>query len=278
MQPRLGIRWTIGDVTPNGFHALRLSLWGAWRLFGERAAYAVCVNTVSVDDAWARTGTVPPGVQWIEVDAGLVPAALHTRLDGKMADGVAWKFAPVRIFPERYELSLDNDCILWAMPQALSTWLRSERPSFVIAADVRPAFGQFASLCGPEPRNSGIRGLPPGFDLAGAMASLLDETGARLETELDEQGAQVATLLRSGPVHVVRTSEVTICSPFHPHQPGLGACGAHFVGLNTRRLGWKYDGVPAEQMVVEHWLRHRDELARRVFADAAVGSAGHGVA
>ncbi|GEM_PF-4943709 len=27
----LGIRRTIGDVSPNGFEALRLSIWGAWK-------------------------------------------------------------------------------------------------------------------------------------------------------------------------------------------------------------------------------------------------------
>ena len=31
---RLGVRWTTGDASARGFEALRLSLWGAFRLFG----------------------------------------------------------------------------------------------------------------------------------------------------------------------------------------------------------------------------------------------------
>lgn len=38
---RVGVRWTIGDVSDEGFEALRLSVWGAFRLFGEDAVYAV---------------------------------------------------------------------------------------------------------------------------------------------------------------------------------------------------------------------------------------------
>lgn len=41
-----GIRWTIGDVHPLGVEALRLSIWGAWKLFGPAAKYAVCANSV----------------------------------------------------------------------------------------------------------------------------------------------------------------------------------------------------------------------------------------
>ena len=45
MTSPLAVRWTIGDVNPAGFEALRLSIWGACRLFGPEGQYAVCVNT-----------------------------------------------------------------------------------------------------------------------------------------------------------------------------------------------------------------------------------------
>src|SRR5690606_16537641 len=144
-------------------------------------------------------------------------------------------------------------------------------PAFVIAEDVKVCAGQFEDLCSPAPRNSGIRGLPPGLDLASALRRILDLRPVTLRSELDEQGLQVALLERSGPVHVVRTEEVTICSPFWPHQPWLGRCGAHFVGLNARELPWRYYDRPATECVIESWERLKPELEARVGAGPEAG-------
>jgi hypothetical protein len=261
---RLGVRWTIGDVSPRGFEALRLSIWGAWRLFGTAMSYVVCVNGIAPDEARARTGPVPAAVDWRP--PGEIPDRIRRVLDDGMAEGVAWKFAPLRLFPDWHELALDNDCILWAMPEALRAWLQAD-DRCLIAEDVRPGFGQFADLCGPEPRNSGIRGLPPGFDLGEALVDVLTRRPTRLESELDEQGLQVAAVSRPRPALVVSVDEVTVCSPFHPHLPGLGRCGAHFVGLNLRHIPWEYYGRPADELQVAHWARHRPALYRAIGLD-----------
>ncbi|HEY8431795.1 MAG TPA: hypothetical protein VIL20_25625, partial [Sandaracinaceae bacterium] len=134
----------------------------------------------------------------------------------------------------------------------------------VIAEDVRRCFGRFDALCGPKPRNSGIRGTPPGFDLETALRRTLGSVDGTLRSELDEQGLQVAALTRTAPTHVVRTSEVSICSPFPPHQPALGRAGAHFVGLNARSLGWTYEGRPAELLVRAHFERLLPAVEARV--------------
>ncbi|HET6569728.1 MAG TPA: hypothetical protein VFG50_17305 [Rhodothermales bacterium] len=257
---RLGVRWTIGDVNANGFESLRLSLWGARRVFGPRATYLVCVNTIPVEAARERAGQVPPGVTWRANDAEM-PAFMRPHLNGEMSEGTAWKFSPLRVFPDRYELALDNDCILWAMPQGVRRWLEAEHPEqCLIAADVWRCLGQFEDLCGPEPRNSGIRGLPPGFDYGAALQDVLKEKPVVMVSELDEQGLQVAALYRRGEPYVVTAEEVTICSPFPPHLPHLGTCGAHFVGLNAKQLPWELEGRPATEYLDAHWRRHRDAI------------------
>ena len=264
MRPRLGVRWTIGDVNPAGFEALRLSVHGAMQLFGTGAEYRVYVNTIPLGEAQRRTGATPPGLQW-EQSSGAVPAVLEPHLDRGMAEGVAWKLTPLRAFPECHELSLDNDVILWRIPRPVEQWLASADPAAsLIAADIRPAFGQFAALCGEGPRNSGIRGLGPDLDFEASIATVLRRHPVRLQSELDEQGLQVAALTMSGEPYVVETSDVTICSPFHPHSPELGDCGAHFVGLNTRHLPWSYYDRPATEVRLEHWLNLRAELYARV--------------
>lgn len=266
----IGIRWTLGDVGPRGFEALRLSIHGAWRVFGPRAAYAVCVNTISIESARQRTGPLPQAVAWHDVSTDL-PAFLKSRLGPDMAEGVGWKLAPLRIFPDRHELSLDNDCILWELPDSIAAWLeeRPTSPRCLLAEDVKACFGQFAALCPPEPRNAGIRGLPPGFDLGQVLREVLEEREREaggplaLSSELDEQGLQTAALSRACPPVVVRLGEVSICSPFYPHRPEAGCCGAHFVGLNARHIAWDYYDRPADTWMSEHWQRHRPGLYQR---------------
>jgi hypothetical protein len=266
-QRRIGVRWTIGDVAPEGFAALRLSIWGALGLFGQEAQYAVCVNSLPLQEARRRTGDVPAPVRWLP--AGPAPDALEGALDATMAQGVAWKLAPLRLFHDRYELSLDNDCILWAVPKAIRRWLDEPEPRCLIAADVRLAHGAFTGMTRPEPRNTGIRGLPPGYDLAAALGAVLAEHPVPLSSELDEQGLQVTAMDRPRPALVVPTDDVTICSPFWPHQAWLGRCGAHFVGLNTKDLPFAYYGRPARERVLENWRWYLPELHRRVGLEMA---------
>jgi hypothetical protein len=266
----VGIRWTIGDVSARGFEALRLSIQGAWNIFGPAAAYAVCVNTVSIAEARQRTGDVPAAVSWRDA-TGQLPDFLAETFGAGMAEGVAWKLAPLRIFPDRHELSLDNDCILWELPASIAAWLARPAgdPTCLMAEDVRACYGQFAPQCPSAPCNAGIRGLPPGFDLENALRTAIVRCRALVgpeavfRSELDEQGLQTAALSLAAPLELVPLEQVTVCSPFHPHLPHLGRSGAHFVGLNARHIAWDYYDRPADAWMTEHWERHRPELARR---------------
>ena len=291
----VGIRWTIGDVSERGFEALRYSIRGAWGIFGDHANYAVCVNSISVAQAQQRTGALrdalrgalPVAVRWIQ-SAPEFPAILQSRFDPGMAEGVAWKFAPLQVFPDRCEIALDNDCILWRLPAVIEQWLKNPQGRCVLAADVRVAYGQFAPLCDGAPRNCGIRGLPPRFDLAGALRDALDHLEARcgspvqLGSELDEQGLQTAALLGAASRRVespscqatrrrcrlltVPIDDVTLCSPFHPLHQHLGSCGAHFVGINAHHTPWNYFGRAADDWIAEHWQAKRPEIERLLAA------------
>ncbi|HUH05025.1 MAG TPA: hypothetical protein VML75_23670 [Kofleriaceae bacterium] len=271
----LGIRWTIGDVSTAGFEALRLSIIGAMRLFGSRARYAVYVNTVPVAEAQRKCGPVATEIEWRDAN-GQVPAWLGPHLGPGFAAGVAWKLAPLRAFPELHELALDNDVILWKLPTAMLRWLAA-RDTCLVGEDVRASFGQFSELCGSDPRDLGIRGLPPHFDFGRAIRAVLARHPVGLTSELDEQGLQLAALHGSA-IEVVPLEDVTVCSPFWPHVPYLGRCGAHFSGLNARTLGWSLDDYPAEMYVRKHWQRYHDEVATRVGAagPAPLGGAAMG--
>lgn len=232
---------------------------GMWRLFGSNAKFAVTVNTIPAPDAALRVGELPTEVQFID-SRELVPQWLRAHVSAEMAEGVAWKLAPVRVFPGRYELSFDNDVVLWAVPEAMNRWLLSGTlDSCLLAADLRPALGQFAQVCNGSSLNSGIRGVPPAFDLERKLKETLSESGIKLQSELDEQGLQAATLLQT-PLHIVSTEDVSICSPFPNHQQSLGKCGAHFVGINPKRLPWILEGRFAHELIREFWETKKHRL------------------
>jgi hypothetical protein len=257
-------------VSDNGWQALGLAISGARRVFGADAAYAVCVNSVSLAHARRKLGELADAVELRLVTRDDVPARIRACFDHGMAEGVAWKLAPLRVFPEAWEISLDNDCILWDMPDGIRRWLaRGDERQCLLAEDARALYGRFTRLCPQEPRNAGIRGLPPRFPLEDAFERLLHEVSEPLDSELDEQGLQVAAVSVFMPPEVVSIDDVSICSPFPPHRLEVGRCGAHFCGLNARHYAWQLEGRYAEEWIDEHWQRHLPTVRERVAAQAA---------
>lgn len=268
--PQVAIRWTVGDVSLRGFEALQLSIWGAHRIFGPDALYCVCVNTICLDRAKALTAQLPCDVAFRDCHDDL-PSWLLNYMGRSVVEEWAWKLAPIRLFPDCFEISLDNDCILWDMPTTIGQWLEADSSDVcIMAEDIRPAFGLFTDLRPAEPRSAGIRGLPPGFDLERALQRILEQRFSRTDgppevsSELDEQGLQTAALSIHAPTMAVTRDEVTVCLPFQPHLPYLGRCGAHFVGLNARHIPWDYHNRPADEWMLEHWARHRPTLMHNV--------------
>ena len=264
---RLAIRWTIGDVRDRGFEMLRLSLACAHRLFGPFAKYLVCVNTIAVATARARTGPLPFEPEWREVTRADVSQVFQPYFDNTLMEGMGWKLVPLRTCEDCYELAIDNDCILWDLPDAVRQWLESGNGS-VFAEDVDRCLGSFDALCPPGAFNAGIRGLAPGqnleLPLQDVMQSVAIECGGQVQllVEIEEQGLQAAAIHRLRPVLLVKTTEVSICSPFWPRSPDLGTCGAHFVGMNAQHTPWNYYDRPADSWLEEHWQRHRPALYR----------------
>lgn len=258
----------MGDVSPRGFEALRLSILGAFRVFGPSARYAVYVNTLPIDEVRRRTRPLPTEIErlleWRDASSAM-PTWLRARFqDGSLAEGVGWKLAPIRAFPELFELALDNDVVLWDMPQACADWLSGKGSTYaIVSEDAVSCFGRFAPYAGSRPANLGLRGLPPGDEFERSLRELLEESGVLIGDANDEQGLQLAAIRRNGEPARVALEEVTVCSPFPPHLPYLGKCGAHFVGLNTH-LPWNYYDRPADEVRAEHWDSLAAEIRRRV--------------
>ena len=287
---RLAIRWTIGNVRDRGFEMLRLSITCATKLFGPSAKYLVCVNELTVREAQRRTGPVPSGVGWQAVTRADLAPQLLPWAEESCIEGMGWKLAPLRTFPDRYELAIDNDVILWDVPDGLHRWL-ADPSAYMLAEDADRCFGAFDAQCstaltnlGVRGLNAGIRGLPPSVDLGQALTLALTEADADsrrltgkpldLSGEIEEQGLQAAAMARlpellGGTLHVVQLAEVNLSSPFWPKTPNFGTCGAHFIGMNARHIPWDYYDRPADNWLADHWAQSRPELYDRAGITAA---------
>jgi hypothetical protein len=139
----VGVRWTVGDLSTRGWEAIRVSVHCAVRLFEPRTEYVICVNTVVLESAQERAGVIAECVRWLEVSSADVPSFLLPPRTAT-AQGVGWKLVPTRIFPDAYELSLDNDCILWQKPTVLDQWLGNANRT-LLAEDMQRCLGHFQS-------------------------------------------------------------------------------------------------------------------------------------
>jgi hypothetical protein len=268
---KLTVQWTVGDVSSRGFETLALSIFGAQTVFGAAARYVVCVNTLDLETARERVGPVARLAEWHDSSHDL-PDWILPYLDARMAEGVAWKFAPLRRLPDTCTLSLDNDVVLWNMPDSIRRWL-DDGDSLLIAEDVKACFGQFAPWCPPVPRNSGVRGYPPRFDAEARFHALLRSAGKKLCSETDEQGLAVALACSEKHV-VVPLREVSVSGYFRPHLLELGTCGAHFVGINCKGGRGVWDGRPIEEFIHHYWDGKRAAVRRNLGLPARLDFAG----
>jgi len=188
--------------------------------FGPGAEYVVCVNTIDIPTAKQRVGAADGMVDWHDSNPDL-PMWLLLYIDSNMADGVAWKFAPVRLFPDCHSLSLDNDVVLWSLPDSIRDWMQ-DGDSLLTAEDVKACYGKFADFSSILPRNSS-RSFRPRH-------------------------------------RVVTLQEVSVSGYFRPHMLELGACGAHFVGVNAKHLPWTWNGRSGEEYIHEYWDCKKTDL------------------
>jgi hypothetical protein len=73
-------------------------------------------------------------------------------------------------------------------------------------------------------------------------------------------------MITSAPHRVVSTEEVSISGYFRPHLLELGSCGAHFVGVNTKRSSSAWQGRTLEQYAHEFWRGKSAQVEERVRA------------
>lgn len=219
-------RWTIGHTTEDGYECLQLSVESVTSLYDVQVV--ICHN--------CPANKLPSSLkQYPLIDQ-------HQYADsGPAPKGVAWKLYPPRLASDYHELVIDNDIILKESIPQIEQFLNGNL-TLLLEGDSR-TYGRFEKHVPPGFQiNSGIYGMPPGFDLNRFVqfyAGQAWEKNALYENDksetFDEQGLVAVALLSHPQFVIIPAKSVTNCE--HNLVDGLGH---HFIGLNRRRFHAPY--------------------------------------
>jgi hypothetical protein len=147
---------------------------------------------------------------------------------------VHWKLYPPRLRPDAHEIIMDNDIVLVKRPAEIDAFLSGD--ATLMCHGLNGLHGKFDKYVPKGVRvNSGIFGMPPGFDFNKTAKAKIPEHDLKCwERRFDEQGLVAATLTQ---YHKRIFISVTVL-PIVEKTFDIDAlttdacCGYHFAGLN----------------------------------------------
>lgn len=200
------IRWTIGNVKPAGYDCLFQSIINFRKLYD--AEIVVYYN----------------GNQKLNFCNTNIQCVDQFKIFGEHTTrGVAWKLYPPRINIERHELFIDNDLIIENKIQEIDDFFNQTDYTLLLEGIARN-YGKFENhVPNGYKINSGLFGIPPGFNLN----KFIQFYGDNWSGHFNEQGLVAMALLSSKKYIIIPNNKITNCETrFKP------ASGMHFVGLN----------------------------------------------
>lgn len=209
------VRWTIGPVSANGFECLARSIDKFRRLYDIEPI--VCHNSIPSEEIdFLLSLGVRLYCQDTQADLSVRPM------------GVSWKLYPPRLTFDRHELFIDNDLVIEQHIPEIDQFFQG-RKTLLLEGESRNygAFDRHVPL--NQNINSGVFGLPPGFDFKKHVDFLVQNWEENCNTSsktFDEQGVVAAALLTEPHLIIPRTILTNCEVHYRP------AAGMHFVGLN----------------------------------------------
>ncbi len=219
-------RWTIGATSSDGYDCLIRSIESFLQFYDFEV-----VITHNCDAK--NLPTISPQITLLD--------QREIEVKGPAPVGVAWKLHPSRLCPERHELCIDNDIVLNERLVEIDQFL--EQDAVLMLETIGRTYGRFDKHIHPAVHvNSGIYGMPPGFDLQKFIDFYGGENWEKnafgdhdLNETFDEQGLVAFALSSYGKSVTIPASSVTNCEHFL-----VEGKGHHFIGLNRRQYHSAY--------------------------------------
>lgn len=232
------VRWTIGEtearsLSEQALDMLDLSIKFCQLKFDrifERVKFFVCHNNLSKE----TLNRVKKITKNNEVNLMDVNDELPKRLKNNKVKNSWWKFAPPRVSPDSYEIIMDNDVLLWDVPDTL---MEAHKEESILAltdgkGDYYGDYTRRVKSIDPDLKlNAGLLGLPPefSFDLGSVDANSLNdffhsEQGFTALQFLSYQGPKTLISLKEVPqLNVDKIKPTRLISEYK---------GGHFCGCS----------------------------------------------
>lgn len=222
MQKKPIARWTIGNTTLDGYKCLNLSIDSFLKFY--EMDIVICYNT--------KIENLPKNLHKFS----LLDQTNYENSEPK-PKGVAWKLYPPRIDIDRHEICIDNDIVFNDRIKQIDDFLNNK--STLLLEDLSRTYGRFEKHVPPGFRiNSGIYGMPPGFDFESFVKFYSGNEWQKnafnqhdKSETFDEQGIVALALLNHSSYIIIPKDTVTNCE----HYLVEGKAN-HFIGLNRRNF------------------------------------------
>jgi hypothetical protein len=207
ISPKPLFRWTLGKTSKKGYEVFKESITSTIKHVGkEKFDWVICHNGVPYKDLYRINDLIEKQ----EVPIKLVrqkssdlplPHNFNPRHDATTGHGVSggswWKVCPARLRMDSHEIIMDNDIVLFKKIPEFEEFLNSNNKTLIME-DSTVHLGRYDFLFNlyKEPAlNSGVLGMPPGFDYEKKIYDTWNESG-QFENLVggDEQGLLTAVL------------------------------------------------------------------------------------
>ena len=214
------VRWTVGNVSDSGFLCLRLSVKRAVEMYGHRNhEYFVCHNGDSKNKIRLHDTRVSLLDQNKFVNSLPIPPSEKF--------GVSWKLYPPRIDLDAHEIFMDNDVVLHKKIE-----FEKYSETCLISEAVKRSYGSFDDRIKESvPMNSGLFGLPSGFDFGSSLSETILKFNVHWHNSYFEEQGTVAYVVSNREHVVLRKKDMGLAWQNAPDF--IGEYGTHFIGLNS---------------------------------------------
>jgi hypothetical protein len=197
-------RWTIGDISLDGLDLFQHAIKRTIQSFGPKFRYVICSNAQQLKQKIEKLASIHKieykQCEWCEFplpDGVCEPNPTDRQ-------GSFWKLCPARINIDTHELVVDSDVLFLNRPGVVDTFLSSNIP--LVCQENIECSGKYHSYLNGACINSGLFGLPPGYDFAKELVRYWQAAGSMKPLlSRDEQGLVNYTLTRND--HLKLTSD-----------------------------------------------------------------------
>lgn len=209
------LRWTVGPVSPLGFEILAHSVH-CFKAINNDFDLMICHNQLNNSQL--------DFLKTLDVDLYCQDDYQHKFVFPPKSCG--WKLYPPRLRPDAHEIIMDNDLVLFT-DQFLRDFVTGD--SFLITEALARRLGAFAKYVPAEIKmNTGLIGLPPGFDFESEISAIQIKSGQKqFESFFDEQGL-VTAIISKYKYTLIALDKIWVCADQFRKTP----FGAHFVKAN----------------------------------------------